>query len=104
MIINHKSPTKKQRYNTLRDSRIASGFTWKGVQFQTDERSQQLIASRALKLVKRQLLNEECPPFVWIASDNSKYTFTAEEFLAFAEGVDKHVESIFLESHLAKHA
>jgi hypothetical protein len=103
MIISHKSPDKKQRFNAVRDARLKAGLEWNGHRFQTDERSQQLIASRALKIVKCRLLDEPVDGPVWITADNSEYTFGVEEFLDFAEAVDAHVEALIMETHLAKH-
>ena len=103
MIISHNSPLKKMRYDGARDARLKAGFEWNGHRFQTDERSQQLIASRALKIVKRRLLDEPVDGPVWITADNTEYAFGVEEFLDFAEAVDAHVEALIMETHLAKH-
>jgi len=102
MIISHNSPLKKLRHNGARDARLKAGIEWNGHRFQTDERSQQLIASRALKIVKRRLLDEPVDGPVWITADNTEYAFGVEEFLDFAEAVDAHVEALIKETHLAK--
>lgn len=102
MIISHKSPHKNTRVNVVRDQQIADGFAWNESVFQIDADSQRLIAGRALKLVKRQLLGEPIEPFQWRTADDQFYTFTVEEFLDFADAVDAHIETIMVESWAAK--
>jgi hypothetical protein len=102
MIISHESPTKNKRYNAQRDSQIQSGFTWAGSTFQIDPSSILVIAGRAVKIIKRQLLEEAVPDFYWRTLDDQFYVFTATEFLEFADAVDAHVESIYAESWAGK--
>ncbi|SDZ94122.1 protein of unknown function [Marinobacterium iners DSM 11526] len=94
MIISHKSPDKKERFNDARDAQLKDGIDWNGYRFQVDERSQLRIARRALKLIKRQLLGESIEPFIWRTADNGFVTFSASEFLQFADAVDSHDEGI----------
>jgi hypothetical protein len=101
-IISHKSPRKASRVNQFRDAALADGLVWAGSVFQIDERSQQLIASRALKLVKRKLLGEPVEDIQWITADNQVKTFTPDEFLEFSDAVDAKVEALILEARAAK--
>lgn len=103
MIIKHSSPNKSERINKARDALLEKGVIWEGRRFETDSRSQQLIASRALKIVKRRLLEEDIEPVTWITADNDEYIFQVDEFLEFAEAVDAHVEALIMEAHVAKH-
>lgn len=72
-------------------------FTFNGHEFQVDTESVNIIGNRALKLVKRKLLDEVVEPFQWRLKDNTFYTFDPEEFLTFAEAVDVYVESVMKE-------
>ncbi|WP_169719907.1 DUF4376 domain-containing protein [Marinobacterium litorale] len=98
MLITHKSKNKNSRYNEWRDHEIEKGINWGGSVFQIDEKSRSLIGDRALKVVKRKLLNEPMSSFVWRTKMDTYYTFSPEEFLEFAEAVDSHFESIMIES------
>ena len=74
-----------------------STYNFKGHDFQVDEKSIGYIGNRALKIVKRKLLEEEIEPILWRLKDNTFYTFDADEFLTFAEAVDVYVESVMKE-------
>lgn len=69
-------------------------FTFNGHEFQVDTESVNIIGNRALKIVKRKLLDEDIEPFHWRLKDNTFYTFDADEFLTFAEAVDVYVETV----------
>lgn len=72
-------------------------FVFNGHEFQVDPKSASLIGNRALKIIKRKLLEEEIEPFQWRLKDNTFYTFDSDEFLIFAEEVDVYVESVMKE-------
>ena len=83
----------------LRNYRLKNFFySPKGVAFQVDSVSLTLIAGRALKITRQQLNGESVSHQTWRAVDNSFVTFTAEEFLAFAEAADEYVEQVFQQS------
>lgn len=98
MIISHKSPDKSRRVNEVRAATLAAGFTWGGNTFDIDDKSQALITGRALKL----LLNPPHPDIVWRSKDNQNIAFTRDQFLAFAQAVDAHVDQIFRSSWAQK--
>lgn len=100
MIISHKSPDKSRRVNEARQQDIAAGFTWQGNIFDIDPDSLTLIAGRALRLTLDPSINE----LVWRSKDNHNVTFTRDEFLAFAQAADSHVEQIFKDSWSQKDA
>jgi hypothetical protein len=102
LIISHDSPTKNRRYNDLRTERIAAGFTWNGATFQINPNSILVITGRATRIINRQLQELGNPDFNWRTQDDQFYLFTAEEFLEFADAVDNHVESIYVESWAGK--
>lgn len=88
MLIRHAAVDRRARANELRDAAFAEGFVWKGAVFQIDVASRNAIAARALKVFR----NPEA--VVWRTTANEGYPFSAEDFLAFADGVDAYVEAV----------
>lgn len=98
MLIRHKSPNRSSRVQTDRADKIAAGFLWNGILFQTRENDLSLIAGRATKIAAKKALNEPVADFYWRAADNTDHLFTGDEFLRFAVAVDEFVESKYIES------
>ena len=78
-------------------SAIGAGLVHGGALYQIDAASQQRIAARAL-LARACLDGAETWPqgFGWIAADNSRPTFTAAEFWAFAVAAQNRVTALTL--------
>jgi len=76
---------------------IGAGLMHGGALYQIDAASQQRIAARAL-LARACIDGAEAWPvsFGWIAADNSRPTFTAAEFWAFAVAAQNRVTAITL--------
>lgn len=100
MKIQHKSPDKGRRVNQVRRQTLAAGFAWQGNTFDIDPNSLGLIAGRALRLT----LDPNLAEVVWRSQANQNITFTRDDFLAFAQAVDAHVESIYQQSWEQKDA
>ncbi|MHB0820132.1 DUF4376 domain-containing protein [Stutzerimonas stutzeri] len=92
MRIQHRAIDRRSRANALRDQKIEAGFDWCGVKFQADAASRQAIAARSLRAQRTGL------PVEWRASDNSSFSFSADEFIAFADAIDSFAESLMVES------
>jgi len=86
-------------------SAIGAGLVHGGALYQIDAASQQRIAARAL-LARACLDNAEVWPqgFGWIAADNSRPTFTAAEFWAFAVAAQNRVTALTLNARDLKNA
>ena len=97
MLLTHKSPRRVQAIKAHRNIALLH-FPYNGCEFQVDPSSLTLIAGRALKITRQQLNGEPVSDQTWRAVDNSFVTFTAEEFLAFAEAADEYVEQVFQQS------
>lgn len=94
MNIHHKSPHASGRTAEWRGNTLEQPFPWEGSWFQVDTESQAGIARRALVVLKQVALGRETVSVKWRTQDNRFHTFTAEEFLAFAEAVDNHNETV----------
>ena len=88
MLIRHAAVDRRARANEQRDATLAAGFVWKGAVFQIDAESHSAIAARALKVFR----NPEA--VVWRTTANESYPFSAEDFLAFADGVETYIEAV----------
>ena len=76
--------------NSLRDSKLDT-FVYNGVEFQTRPTDRENILGESLKIALG-----KTDDISWIASDNSTVTFTATEFVAFANAVgEAKREAIF---------
>lgn len=86
-------------------SAIGAGLVHGGALYQIDAASQQRIAARAL-LARACLDGAETWPqgFGWIAADNSRPTFTAAEFWAFAVAAQNRVTVLTLNARALKDA
>lgn len=84
---------------------IGAGLVQGGALYQIDAASQQRIAARAL-LARACLDNAETWPqgFGWIAADNSRPTFTAAGFWAFAVAAQNRVTALTLNARVLKDA
>lgn len=82
---------------------IGAGLAHGGALYQIDTASQQRIAARAL-LARACLDNAETWPesFGWIAADNSRPSFTAAEFWAFALAAQDRVTVLTLNARALK--
>lgn len=100
MIIKHDSPTKKQRLKERRAQQLEAGFYYQGDTFQIDDRSRAAIAGRALRL----MLGPAIATVEWRTQDNRMVLFSSDEFLAFAQAVDAHIESLYQASWSQKDA
>lgn len=82
---------------------IGAGLVHGGALYQIDAASQQRIAARAL-LARACLDGAETWPesFGWIAADNSRPTFTAAEFWAFAVAAQNRVTVLTLNARALK--
>ncbi|MBM7454453.1 hypothetical protein HNR62_000282 [Oceanisphaera litoralis] len=98
MKIQHKTPDKSLRVNVIRQQQIDAGFQWGGWAFDIDPGSLTLIAGRALRLT----LDPSISSVSWRTQDNQIAVMTREEFLAFAQGADAHIDALFKQSWLAK--
>ena len=78
-------------------SALGAGLAHNGALYQIDAASQQRIAARAL-LARACIDGAEVWPvsFGWIAADNSRPTFTAAEFWAFAVAAQNRVTVLTL--------
>lgn len=94
MKIEHKSPNASGRKEVWREEQLGEVMNWEGVPFQVDERSQHLIAQRALVILKRRLAGEPDRSIEWRTQENTIHVFDSESFLAFAEVVDEHAERV----------
>ena len=97
MLLKHNSPRRIPLIKEKREQKLQQ-FEYNGCEFQVDPSSLTLIAGRALKITRQQLNNEPVTNQTWRTVDNSFVTFTAEEFLAFAEAADEYVEQVFQQS------
>lgn len=97
MLLTHKSPRRVQDIKASRKVLLLH-FPYNGCEFQVDSSSLTLIAGRALKITRQQFNDEAVSDQIWRAVDNSFVTFTAEEFLVFAEAADEYVEQVFQQS------
>ena len=86
-------------------SAIGAGLVHGGALYQIDAASQQRIAARAL-LARACLDEAETWPesFGWIAADNSRPSFTAAEFWAFAVAAQNRVTALTLNARDLKDA
>ena len=84
---------------------IGAGLVHGGALYQIDAASQQRIAARAL-LARACIDGAEVWPvsFGWIATDNSRPTFTAAEFWAFAVAAQNRVTALTLNARDLKDA
>ena len=82
---------------------IGAGLAHSGALYQIDAASQQRIAARAL-LARACIDGAEVWPvsFGWIATDNSRPTFTAAEFWAFAVAAQNRVTVLTLNARALK--
>ena len=97
MLLKHNSPRRVPMIKEQRASALLH-FSYGGHEFQVDPSSLTFIAGRALKITRQQLNNGPVTNQTWRTVDNSFVTFTAEEFLAFAEAADEYVEQVFQQS------
>lgn len=84
---------------------IGAGLVHGGALYQIDAASQQRIAARAL-LARACLDGAETWPegFGWIAADNSRPSFTAAEFWAFAVAAQNRVTALTINARALKDA
>lgn len=84
-------------------TRLKLGVTYGGKAYQLDDVSQSRIQARAL--FARSCLdgNETWPEdFGWIASDNTRPTFTAQQFWDFAKAAQDRVTALVLHARVLK--
>lgn len=82
---------------------IEEGVAFAGATYQIDDLSQQRIAARAL--FARACLDGDAtwpPSFGWIAADNSRPTFTAQQFWEFSLAASARVSEIVLRARALK--
>lgn len=84
---------------------IEEGVTFGAATYQIDDLSQQRIAARAI--FARACLDGDAiwpPSFGWIAADNSRPTFTAQQFWEFSLAASARVSGIVLHARALKSA
>ena len=89
---------KAATVNNLRDSKLDT-FVYNGVEFQTRPTDRENILGESLKIAlgKTDDIN-------WIASDNTIVTFTALEFVAFANAVGEEKRECIFKGRVMKDA
>jgi len=81
----------------LKSEKIGKGFAYNGLCFQIDDKSRLSIVTKALALILTENVSVD-----WISNSKDDqgndiiYTFTKEEFLAFAKEVEAYYEKIVL--------
>lgn len=89
---------KVSQINSLRDSKLNT-FVYNGVEFQTRPTDRENILGEALKIALG-----KTDDIIWIASDNSIVTFTATEFVAFANAVGEAKRECIFKGRMMKDA
>lgn len=98
MKINHKAVSAKSQINELRDSEIRAGYLWNDVLFDSDPKSLFLISGKVADILAKKALDVAVADFIWRSADNTNYTFTADEFLAFSSALTSFVEATYIKS------
>ena len=84
--------------NGLRDSKLDT-FTYNGVEFQTRPTDRENILGESIKI----LMGKD-EDISWIALDNSVVTFTAQEFVTFANAVAENKRECIFKGRMMKDA
>jgi hypothetical protein len=89
LTLDEAKTQKITQINTKRDQLEASGFTYKGKVFDSDERSVQRI-NTAVQAAQIAALNGQSFSVVWTCQDNTTMTFTGTEILALPVALASH--------------
>lgn len=102
------SPTE---VDAERDRRIANGFTFNGVRFQSRPEDRENIAGAALAALKAMVNGKGegeldwfpgVPAFAWIAEDNSTVAMDAPTMFAFGDAAAAHKQALIFKARAIK--
>lgn len=104
-------PPSTTEVDAERDHRIANGFTFNGVRFQSRPEDRENIAGAALAALKAMVNGKGegeldwfpgVPAFAWIAEDNSTVAMDAPTMFAFGEAAAAHKQALIFKARAIK--
>lgn len=95
-ILTDYKNSKNKDINLVRDKELMS-FFYNGKEFETTSKDMENILGQMIKISLGDI-----DDVIWITKDNSNYTFTSEEFVAFANMIAERKKSLIFKARKIK--